>query len=63
MDDYTMTSLGFVWGYPGTPKISDCSILVLPEKNQDTKYIKDLGYFGICSDYIEEIKDNHAKTN
>jgi hypothetical protein len=35
----------------------------LPEKNQGTKYIKDLGYFGICSDYIEEIKDNHVKTN
>ena len=63
MDDYTMTSRGFVWGYPGTPKVSDCSILVLPEKNQGTKYIKDLGYFGICSDYIKEIKDNYVETN
>ena len=63
MDDYTMTSKGFVWGYPGTPKVSDCSILVLPEKNEGTKYIKDLGYFGICSDYIEEIRDNNVKTN
>lgn len=55
-DSYTLTSKQYVWGYPGTEKSSNKSILVLPEINYNLKDIKDLGYNGICSDQIENIR-------
>lgn len=47
-DDYTLTSNGFVWTYPGKTILSN-SICVLPEiANYDT-----IACAGICSDYIK----------
>lgn len=50
-DDYTLTSNGYVWTFPGKKLIAH-SICVLPERgNYD--------YFncaGICSDFIEKYK-------
>ncbi len=50
-DDYTITSKGFIWIYPGKPILKN-GICVMPEKiinmNIDCK--------GICSDFIESYK-------
>lgn len=48
-DDYTITSKGFIWIYPGKP-IIDNSICVLPE-NYNLDYSK---CYGICTDYIKK---------
>ena len=52
-DDYTLTSKGFIWVYPGKPLIKD-SIAVLPEKfKQDISIC-----YGICTDNINKyLKD------
>lgn len=57
VDDYTITSKGFVWGYPGTLRASNKAILVLPEQVRDLKVITELKYYGICSDKIKQIKE------
>lgn len=52
-DDYTITSKGLIWVYPGK-KYSKDSIVVMPELfTKDTK----INCLGICSDYI----DNYNK--
>jgi hypothetical protein len=52
-DDYTLTSKGIPWVYPGK-KVFENSIWVLPEKTT-YKYIK-LNCLGICSDNISLYK-------
>tara|TARA_B100000886_G_scaffold335189_1_gene291876 strand:+ start:941 stop:1375 length:435 start_codon:yes stop_codon:yes gene_type:complete len=52
-DDYTLTSKGFVWVYPGKPLIKN-SIAVLPEKfKQDLSICS-----GICTDNINKYLKN-----
>tara|TARA_B100000767_G_C19432744_1_gene396676 strand:+ start:166 stop:600 length:435 start_codon:yes stop_codon:yes gene_type:complete len=52
-DDYTITSEGFIWVYPGKPLIKN-SICVLPEDfDLDTS-----ACYGICTDYIGKYVDN-----
>ena len=48
-DDYTITSKGFIWTYPGK-KLLPNSICVLPE---EANYIE-INCLGICSDFIEK---------
>ena len=48
-DDYTITSKGFIWVYPGKPLLKN-SICVLPEKN-NMNYSE---CYGICTDYINQ---------
>jgi hypothetical protein len=50
-DDYTLTSNGFIWAYPGR-KLTKNSICVLPEKSD----YKKIHCAGICSDFIERYK-------
>ena len=51
-DDYTLTSMGWVWAYPGMERPCENSIAVLPEiHNTNTE-----NFWGICSDYIERYK-------
>lgn len=52
-DDYTLTSNGYIWTYPGK-KLSKKSICVLPELNK--KKLPKL-ISGICSDFIERYKN------
>lgn len=48
-DDYTITSNGFIWVYPGKHLI-DNSIAVMPEKTNYSK--KELEYcYAICTDF------------
>lgn len=48
-DNYTLTSEGFIWVYPGNP-VPNNGIMVLPERSEET-----LPVFcaGICTDYVE----------
>jgi hypothetical protein len=56
-DDYTITSNGFVWCFPGrTPPHKD-SIVVLPEKFwPDNTELWASEAAGVCSDYISRLK-------
>ena len=47
-DDYTITSEGYIWVYPGKPLIRN-SICVLPKTNQDFSMCS-----GICTDNISK---------
>ena len=50
-DDYTITSKGIIWAYPGK-KLTSNSICVLPEL-----FYKNIYHcLGICSDYIQKYK-------
>ena len=56
-DDFTLTSQNYIWTYPGkfyTPK----SIIVMPEMNmgRDISDLKTYNCFGVCSDYIGQLK-------
>lgn len=50
-DDYTLTSKGYIWAYPGrgVPQGSK-SICVLPEINNQNVD----NFLGVCSDYIRD---------
>ena len=56
-DDYTLTSAGFVWVYPGKEIIWKC-VCVLPELSEspyETSRLREC--HGICSDFIERYRD------
>jgi hypothetical protein len=57
-DAYTLTSRKWIWAYPDQPgTLSHPTIAVLPEQhNTDVT-----NFDGICSDYIEQYKND--KTN
>ena len=52
-DDYTITSKGFFWTFPGKELLKK-SICVLPEKAN----YKKIDCLGICSDFIERYKND-----
>ena len=61
IDECTLTSNKEIWTYPGK-KITKKSIVVMPERFIDIEnllkdYIKEKNPIGICSDYIEQIKN------
>jgi hypothetical protein len=49
-DDYTLTSQGYIWAYPGS-EINKDTVCVMPENATYTTEQK-MGALGICSDYI-----------
>jgi len=61
-DDFTLTSWGYIWAYPGKPLTSK-SILVKPETHMEISEIDSITVYGICSDIIELIRERkeHAK--
>lgn len=56
IDDYTLTSLGFVWAYPGKQNVGKNCILVMPELHHSLAEIKRLECFGVCSDFVDALK-------
>lgn len=52
-DDFTLTSHGYIWTYPGK-KLSSNSIAVIPETSEFDNI--DIAY-GICSDNIENYRN------
>lgn len=56
-DQYTLTSKQFIWAYPGMP-LTDNSIMVMPEHvDASLNNTKLAACYGICSDYVEKIKE------
>jgi len=53
-DDYTLTSKGIIWAYPGK-KLNKNSICVMPEWNKKTLDFSLC--MGICSDLIKNYKE------
>jgi hypothetical protein len=54
-DDFTLTSQGYIWTYPGK-LLTDRSISVMPEWNDPNFNNLNFNCFGICSDYILKIE-------
>jgi hypothetical protein len=55
-DDYTMTSKGFIWAYPGKQKVGRTCILVMPDSIWTKEYVTKEKPFGICSDFVGNYK-------
>lgn len=51
-DDYTLTSCGFIWAYPGKPYTSR-SIAVVPEEITDNAKL----CYGVCSDWVLKFRE------
>lgn len=56
-DDYTMTSMGYTWAYPGKKSVGNLCVMVMPELHWSLEEISKLKTFAICSDYVEQIKN------
>lgn len=55
-DDFTLTSSGHLWTYP-SKELEKNSICVLPENYMDLSDINTLQCMGICSDYVNDIRN------
>lgn len=59
-DQYTLTSKKYIWTNFGQT-LTDMSIMVMPEFVDDTLLnTKNVKCYGICSDYIDKIKELHT---
>lgn len=51
-DDFTLTSNGYIWTYPGKI-LTQKSIMLMPEWDDKTlSNVKDVDCYGVCTDYI-----------
>lgn len=57
-DDYTLTSKGYIWTYPGV-ELQFNSVVVLPETIEGFELGDNC--LGICSDEIEKYRDEYCK--
>ena len=55
-DDYTLTSRGVIWAYPGKDLVKN-SICVMPER---CEFKIEIECLGICSDIIEEYRKKYG---
>jgi hypothetical protein len=57
-DDYTITSNGYFWTYPGK-SIGSKSIIVLPEIIDGIEVVKMLAErpYGVCTDYPKQYRE------
>jgi len=54
-DDYTLTSQGYIWTYPGKPLTKD-SVMVMPEWQDETlQNARDADCYAVCSDWVDRI--------
>jgi hypothetical protein len=60
-DDYTLTSKGYIWAYPGTTLVEG-AICVMPEMADDPEYLEKNIHLihGVCSDYVQIHKNKFA---
>ena len=57
-DDHTMTAHKFIWTYPGITTCERNGVLVMPETAEiDFAALRHYKCYGICSDYVEKIKE------
>jgi hypothetical protein len=59
-DDYTLTSGGMIWTYPGK-KLMRNSIAVMPEQAQYGEELWDC--YAICTDYVLKYKEEYESRN
>jgi len=53
-DDFTLTSNGVIWTYPGK-HLTNKSVAVMPERCANYwDYVKHLNIVGVCTDYVEK---------
>ena len=58
-DEYTLTSKGYIWTYPGKP-LTHKSICVLPELLPDWRKQGAHGSAGICSDFVQQYDSSNS---
>lgn len=56
VDDYTLTSYGFVWAFPGKSSLGPNTILVMPEHHYPFDFIHRIPCYGVCSDFVDKFK-------
>lgn len=56
LDDYTLTSAGYVWAYPGS-KVEGNTILVLPERIMEIHEIANINCYGVCTDFSLQVRE------
>jgi hypothetical protein len=61
VDDYTMTSFGYVWAYPGKECCGSLCVAVMPEPHWSIEEFTRMPFIGICSDFAQDIR-NHINT-
>lgn len=49
-DDFTMTSKGYIWTYPGKQPTTHSVIVVQDDQQPDERFV------GVCSDYVKLLK-------
>ena len=55
-DDYTLTSQGHIWSYPGKA-YTPATVVVMPEEtDMNFNLLKETHCYGICSDHIGKFK-------
>lgn len=61
-DDYTLTSHGYIWAYPGKEPTGRNCIAVMPEYCWTLENVISKQFWGICSDHITQIQNIINKT-
>ena len=56
-DDYTITTFGYAWAYPGKEPAGTLCIGVMPEMQWTFEETLKKPFFGICTDYISQVQD------
>lgn len=51
-DDYTLTSKGFIWTYPGKKVSSSRGVLVMPEWSGTVENYNKYNCYAVCTDYV-----------
>ena len=60
-DDCVLTSHCYIWTYPDKP-LTKHSIMLMPEWDDlELSNLDISGCYGICSDYVQKIKNNYEK--
>jgi hypothetical protein len=60
-DDCVLTSHCYIWTYPDKP-LTKHSIMLMPEwDDPELTNLNISGCYGICSDYVQKIKNNYEK--
>ena len=54
VDDYTITSKGYIWAYPGKETSGKNTVLLFPERYPKIKF---KSYDFICTDYVQKYKE------
>ena len=57
VDDYTMTSFGYVWAYPGKEPVGSLCVAVMPERCWTPEETLKKSFFAVCTDEIDKYSE------